>query len=230
MTALLPLRRRATLAAATMALLATSLGAQAQLSARDPDGNSVADGYFDATLGITWLARADAAAGSAQDDGLSTSDGLLTWSAAQAWVAALSVHGASGWRLPTVDAACNGSGLGFGCSSAAGELGHHFHNNLGGTAGLPISSSHGPGFALFSGLGDAGQWSGQSAATDPDQAHVLLFSEGFQDTAFKDFSEHAAWAVHDGDVLAVPEPATVWTWLAGALALAWRARRSTRAD
>lgn len=226
MTANFPPRWRATaMACAAVALLATSLGAQAQLQARDPDGNGTADGYFDTTLGITWLARADAAAGSAQDDGVSPTDGLLTWAAAQAWVASVSLAGISGWRLPTVDAGCNGNGLGFGCSSAAGELGHHFHSNLGGAAGLPISSSHGPGFALFSGLGDAGQWSGQSDPNDPDQARVLLFAEGFQDTAFKEFSEQAAWAVHDGDVLAVPEPATVWTWLAGALALVWRSRR-----
>lgn len=226
MTALLHPGRVAAALATALAMLLTAASAQAALQARDADGDGLADGYYDTTLGITWLAQANAAAGSAQDDGLSTSDGLLTWAAAQAWVAGLSVAGTGGWRLPTIDAACNGNGLGYGCST--GELGHQFHTNLGGQAGLPISSTHGSGFGLFSGVSDAGQWSGTTYASDADQAGVLLFAEGYQDTAFKAFSEHAAWAVHDGDVLAVPEPATSATLLAGLLALIWRSRRWPR--
>lgn len=225
MTPTLHTGRRAAALASALALLLTAASAQAALQARDADGDGQADGYYDTTLDITWLARADAAAGSAQDDGLSGSDGLMTWAAAQTWVAGLQVAGIGGWRLPGIDAACNGNGLGYGCSSSAGELGHQFHVNLGGQVGQAISSTHGSGFALFSGVSDAGQWSGTSYASDPDQAGVLLFAEGYQDTAFKAFSEHAAWAVHDGDVLAVPEPAPGALLLAGLLGLAWRNRR-----
>ena len=210
--------------AASVLLLATAGAAHAQLQARDADGDGVADAYHDATLDITWLARADAAAGSALDDGLSSSDGLLTWAAAQAWVAGLSVAGSSGWRLPSLDSACNGNGLGYGCSNAAGELGHQFHGNLGGQAGQPISGTHNSNFNLFSGVADVGYWSGTAYASDPDQAGVLLFAEGYQDYAFKAFGEHAAWAVHDGDVLAVPEPNAACLLLAGLLGLAWRGR------
>lgn len=166
-----------------------------------------------------------ATAASAQDDGLSPSDGLLTWAAAQAWVAGLLVAGTSGWRLPSTDAACNGNGLGCGCSSSAGEPGHQFQHNLGGQAGQAISGTHGSGFDLCSGVSDAGHWSGTACASDPDQAGVLLFAKGYQDDAFKAFSEHAAWAVHDGDVLAVPEPTTGAVLLAGLLGLVWRSRR-----
>ncbi len=225
MIALFPTSRRAATALAALLLLATAASAQAQLQARDADGDGLADGYYDSTLAITWLARADAAVGSAQDDGLSPSDGLLTWAAAQAWAAGLVVAGSSGWRLPSTDAACNGNGLGYGCSSSAGELGHHFHNNLGGQAGQAISGTHGSGFDLFSGVSDAGYWSGTAYASDADQAGVLLFAEGYQDYALKAFSEHAAWAVHDGDVLAVPEPTTGALLLAGLLGLVWRSRR-----
>lgn len=225
MTSKLPTGRGAAPLAAALALLLAAVSAQAALQARDATSDGVADGYYDTTLDITWLARADAAAGSAQDDGLSSSDGLLTWASAQAWVAGLQVAGIGGWRLPGIDAACNGNGLGYGCSSSAGELGHHFHANLGGQAGQAISSTHGSGFDLFSGVSDAGQWSGTTYASDPDQAGLLLFAEGYQDTAFKAFGEHAAWAVHDGDVLAVPEPATAVTLLAGLLGLVWRGRR-----
>ena len=208
-------------------LLAAALPALAQLQARDAGNDGSVDAYYDPVHQITWLAHAQAAAGSAQDDGSSTTDGLLTWQAAQSWVAGLTVGGVAGWRLPGIDAACNGNGIGYGCS--AGELGHHFYNNLGGSTGLPISFSANAQAGLFQGLADQTFWSRDTLAQDPDQAGVLLFSEGYQDFAFKAFSDHAAWAVHDGDVLAaVPEPASALTLLAGLGGL-WLARRRGRA-
>lgn len=198
--------------------------AQAQLQPRS-------GGLYDATLGITWLAAADAAAGSSFDDGVSASDGLLSWASAQAWAASLRVGGAAGWRLPTVDTACNGGGgLGYGCASAAGELGHLFHATLGGRAGVALSASHGPAYALVSGLADQSFWAADTYANDPDQAGVLMFGDGWQDFAFKQFSEHAAWAVHTGDVLAaVPEPASMLLMLGGLAGLAGLAGRGRSA-
>lgn len=210
-------------------LLATALPALAQLQARDAGNDGSVDAYYDPVRQITWLAHAQAAAGSTQDDGMSTTDGLLTWQAAQSWAAALTIGGVGGWRLPGIDAACNGNGVGYGCSS--GELGHHFYNNLGGSAGMPLSMAANAQAGLFQGLADQTFWARDTLAQDPDQAGVLLFSEGYQDNAFKAFSEHAAWAVHDGDALAaVPEPANALTLLAGlgGLWLAWRRRRAAR--
>ncbi|MBA3588920.1 hypothetical protein [Methylibium sp.] len=53
-------------------------------------------------LDLTWLTDANAGAGSSFDDGLSNSDGRMSWTSANAWAAALVVDGVAGWRLPTL--------------------------------------------------------------------------------------------------------------------------------
>jgi hypothetical protein len=220
MPTFLPFRAAgAVMGACLLAALAAPPAARAALQARDADGDAVTDAYFDTVLNLTWLRNANAAAGSAQDDGASSADGLMTWDSAQAWVAALSVAGQTGWRLPSIDTACNGSGTGFGCNAAAGELGTMFYVNLGGQVAQAISAANNGNLALFSGVGDVGYWSGNTAATDPDQAGVMLFGEGFQDFAFKAFNEQAAWAVHAGDVFAVPEPGSMGLMFGGLVAL-----------
>jgi hypothetical protein len=65
-------------------------------------GSGVFLAYYDPNLDITWLADANAGAGSAFDDELSPTDGVMTWTNANAWAASLTVGGVSGWRLPTV--------------------------------------------------------------------------------------------------------------------------------
>lgn len=217
-------RRHAWRLAAVLALAtAVPLTSLAALQARDANLDSVVDGYFDNVLNLTWVRNAQLASGSPQDDGSNNSDGLLTWASAQTWVAGLTVAGVGGWRLPSIDTACNGSGTGYGCNAPAGELGYMFYVNLGGLATLPISTlPQNANHALFSGIADVGYWSGQTLASDPDQAGVQLYNEGYQDFAFKSLSENAAWAVQTGDVLAVPEPASVALLLSGLLLIAHR--------
>ena len=85
---------------------------------------------YDTDLDITWLADANAGAGSAFDDGASASDGLMTWANAVAWAESYSLEGFTDWRLPTTlqpDPACdaqgnNGSSSGFNCTGS--EMGH----------------------------------------------------------------------------------------------------------
>jgi hypothetical protein len=48
---------------------------------------------YDPILDITWLQDANLGAGSTFDDGLSASDGRMTWDNAVAWAASLSVGG-----------------------------------------------------------------------------------------------------------------------------------------
>jgi len=56
--------------------------------------------YYDPLLDITWLDDVLAGAGSDFDDGVSETDGLMTYVNANAWVATLTVSGVSDWRLP----------------------------------------------------------------------------------------------------------------------------------
>ena len=58
--------------------------------------------YYDPVLDLIWLDDVLAGAGSAFDDGVSDTDGLMSWENANAWVATLTVNGVTDWRLPSV--------------------------------------------------------------------------------------------------------------------------------
>jgi hypothetical protein len=80
--------------------LLTASGANAALVSR-LDGAA----YYDTVLDITWLANANAGAGTIYDDGPSSTDGSMSWINAQAWIASLNASnylGVNDWRLPTV--------------------------------------------------------------------------------------------------------------------------------
>src|SRR3989344_2069321 len=73
------------------------------LQGRDLDGNlATFEAYYDTALNITWLANANAGAGSSFDDGTYVTDGAMSWINANAWAASLNFNGITGWRLPTV--------------------------------------------------------------------------------------------------------------------------------
>jgi len=142
------------LGAFVVGLLAMPMAAEAALVARYLDADATPDAYYDTTLNITWLANANAGAGSAYDNGSSLSDGAMTWGNATAWAGNLAYSGSWGaandWRLPDTDP-INGSAyilgtsyigstdLGYnvsapGTSYAGGtgsEMAHLFFNTLG---------------------------------------------------------------------------------------------------
>lgn len=132
------------------------------LQARYFDGDASPDAYYDTVLGITWLANANAAAGSAADDGGSASDGRMTRTSATAWLAGLDAGGTTGWRLPfmvdTLIAGCdysfNGTDCGYNVQTMSGatvygELAHLFHVTLGNQAFYTTTgSSPQPGWGL----------------------------------------------------------------------------------
>lgn len=171
---------------------------------------------YDTDLNITWLANANAGAGSSFDDGLNNSDGLMTWASANAWAASLTVGGVSGWRLPTTlqpDPTCSdqsgGDSTVFGCTGS--EMGHLFYTELGGVAPFSILSSVDPDLALFTNIKPEMYWSGTEYARNKlDRAWVFTFFGGVQFENAK-FVDLYAWAVHDGDISAslVPEPGTL---------------------
>lgn len=69
------------------------------LQSRDINGDGMVDVYYDTAHDITWLADAKYGAGSAFDDGADPSDGRMSFANAANWVAALDVHGMTGWRF-----------------------------------------------------------------------------------------------------------------------------------
>ncbi len=147
--------------------------------------------FYDTDLDITWAANASIS-------------GLDTWDNQQAWVSGLTIGGISGWRLPATiqpDASCStqtgGNGSGLGCTGS--EMGHLF-NVDGITAATP---------GVFSSVQSIIYWSGtEFASNSSDVTWLFNFSGGGQGTGIKN-NNFYAWAVHSGDVGAVPVPGTI---------------------
>lgn len=199
---------------------------EASLQARDLDGNmATIEAYYDTALGITWLADANAAAGTAFDGGGSPTDGRMTWSNANAWAASLSLGGFSEWRLPiaTQPFSCSYSAQGydFGCTGT--ELGHMYYYVLG---NLPEPSNSGLiNTGPFTNLVPESYWF--ATMMDMVTAYRFDFGVGGLDETGVDENMNFphAWAVHDGDIgtslvaSAVPLPAGFWLLGSGVLGL-----------
>jgi hypothetical protein len=155
---------------------------------------------YDSTLNITWLQDANYAQTSGHD-----ADGLMPWNNAVAWANDLVYGGYSDWRLPNADPSC---GSAFNCTSS--EMGHMFYNNLGGTAGSTIGSSHNSNYSLFTNLQNSAYWSGTEDALNPPFAWDFYFLNGYHYEDNKVSNSSYAWAVRNGDVAAVPLPGAVW--------------------
>ena len=185
--------------------------------------------YYDTDLLITWLQDANAGAGSIYDDGVSDTDGKMSWDNAVAWAAALDVSGVTGWRLASMDVDgsgvstttppvdCAGGGVS-GCND--NEYGFLYYDE-----GIYNSSQD-----VFSSTIQPGvYWSGTQDSVAPINIAWRFnlgsgTNSGLQDSGNKS-SEHYAWAVYPGDVAAVPVPAAVWLFGSGLLGLIGVARR-----
>jgi len=182
--------------------------------------------YYDTALNITWLADANAGAGSAFDDGTFATDGRMSWDNAVAWTTSLTVNGIGGWRLPDMDV--NGDDTIFDCAlgnQAAcmdNEIGHLFYYGAGTTLGSGVTAdSPSP----FSNIIFGAYWSGTDYAPNPAiQVWDFLVDLGAQEVSVKGGNAWA-WAVRSGDVGVVPVPAAVWLFGSGLLGLICIARR-----
>lgn len=232
---------------AICALCLATFSAQAALLGRaalTPGGTDY-QAYYDDVLGITWLADADYAKTSGYD-----ADGLMTWSASLAWIAALNSGnhlGVNSWRLPTVmdtgTPGCNVSNIGTDCGYnmdvSTGEMTHLFYSTLGNTgyfdtSGLATGCS-GPDLCLtndgpFSNLAHSYPnvyWSGVEYAPDTTLAWTFYFDFGNAGADQKVANPSYAWAVTDGDALTVvPLPPAVWLFGSALGLMGWTRRRS----
>lgn len=194
------------------------------LQARDLNGDSVTDAYYDTSLNITWLANAN-------------KNGAMTWTDAKSWAGSLEVFGFIGWRLP--DTLPVGSTFGpadFAVGGTASEMGHLFFLTLGncGTDGggphpcvgqtINGLSNTGP----FIGMQPSPYWSGTAYAPIPGYGWFFNTFVGMQDAISINVASFAM-AVRPGDVTGVvPEPQTYALLLTGLAVLAVvRRRRAT---
>ena len=182
---------------------------------------------YDGDLNLTWLA--DANYYPVTEGGLS---GAIVWSRAMTWVTGVHVGGYWGWRLPTTlvpDPSCSnystlGTSNGFNCTGS--EMGHLFYEELGGVAGSSILSVHNENFNLFTNIQDAYYWSGTEISSEAGNAAWAFFmGNGFQGGGGKNDNLLYAWAVHDGDIFAVPIPAAFWLFGSGLIGLLGFLRR-----
>jgi len=166
--------------------------------------------YYDTEADLTWLADANYAATSGYQPYFPA--GTMNWDQAVEWAANLDVAGVTGWRLPDIDPSCS---PGSPCTTS--EMGNLFHNVLGNVGGS-LSFSVG----LFSNVERSFYWQAQDVATL--YGYTFEMWNGQQGSIDK-IDGYYAWAVHTGDVSAVPVPAAVWLFGSGLIGLAGFARR-----
>jgi len=210
-----------------LSLLSAVLGAQAALI--DRGGGFI----YDDLLEITWTQNANIRDGEGP-----LGDGRDIWDNQVAWAASLSLFDSvrnvtwSDWRLPRVvqpDPSCSaqvdpGGGFpvqGFGHGCTRSEMGH-----LANVYGIGAS----PDSGLFTNVQFYPYWSDTTYAPSPLSAWYSVFVMPgqsimpHQSTAYKDLEYYYAWAVRDGDVATLPEPATVWLFGLGLGLLVWTRR------
>jgi hypothetical protein len=236
-------------ASSLMAVSCASFSAQAALQGRDLDGNlATFEAYYDTTLNITWLADANYAQTSGYDV-----DGKMNWSTASAWAASLSFYNPltqetyGHWRLPAVGPV-NGVNFDFTPSFDGStdssynyttqnkEMPHLFHVTLGNTSMYDTSGTSSGCYVV--GVADCFDnqgpfvnlkfpylyWNDNGGAPTPAEAWAFILDRG-QLGLSTTIQEYHAWAVHPGDVGAVPEPETYGLLLAGLGLIGWRLRQ-----
>jgi hypothetical protein len=208
------------------------------LQARDINGDGKTDAYYDSSSNLTWLADANAVVTTgytypvppgAPLDWFQNSAGL-TDDAVYGWLQHLNSTGVTGWRLPSVQVTqvCDNSPH-MNCwgepVAGTSELEGLIKQTLGNTAGTLNNSGS------FSNILNDTYWTSATVYAGPGKDTGVVFFNPVAQTYFTAVlagSPHAqVWAVHTGDVQAVPEPATTGLMLLGGVMAVTVARRRT---
>jgi hypothetical protein len=200
------------------------------LQARDLNGDTVTDAFYDTQLNITWLRDANINRGNGNG-------GRMTWYGAQSWVSNLSFGGYTDWRLPTLidsgapgctvigpDCGYNVQTIGVVNSQLIvySEMAHLYYNSLGNAAGPFTGQKNTGGFIdLITAAGF--YWADLQIPPNvnnggANNAWLFYFDSGLQ-TFGSVFDGFYAMAVREGDVLPpdngngggtqVPEPGSL---------------------
>lgn len=197
---------------------------------------------YDDVLDVTWLQDANYGAGSRYDDGVASTDGLMTVIAADAWASSLNYFDSArnvtwtDWRLPRgvdtglpgCDYAYSNTDCGFNVKTqdsggVLNELAYMFYINLDNkayadTAGMSPQSGWGlPNLGPFINLRLEPYWLLVEQRPGASSSWYFDMYYGAQLTG-SGGNTLRAWAVRDGDVASVPEPDT-WAMLLAGLGL-----------
>lgn len=182
--------------------------------------------------------------------GLGGPPGAMTWEQATAWASSLSYDGLSGWRLPSA----NLIGTPFGSNDGSydgstdasynntrSELGHLFYVDLNNKGAFDtLGNRTGTGYGLtntsftdaatgttkyFLNMQNDVYWEAEELAAAPSAAWDYNLFFGTQDHCCQKSQYFYAVAVHDGDIAAVPVPATAWLFGSGLVGLVGSVRR-----
>ena len=90
---------------------------------------------------------------------------------------------------------------------------------------VPILTGGNANYDLFSNVQPDDYWSATEYAPNTSNAWVFDMIDGDQNNGGDKSNSNYAWAVHSGDVRAVPLPGAVWLFGSGLLGLVGMARR-----
>lgn len=189
---------------------------------------------YDQDQNITWMLDASLSL----TMGVTTNNykNRMQWEEARSWARGMSVGGFSDWRLPKIEAfddqgndllddtySYSGTDYGYNVDVNNSEFAYMYYIHLknvgefdesGNTTGGPFNSSFidaetGRSMSFKNLSRDTAFWSRSEWSKDPERIWTFSFQTGDQHTIAGKSEPRLAWLVRDGDVFAVPEPATV---------------------